>query len=458
MKTTGKRTAILLTLLLLMFSASLAIDHSPSVATEPALRQRAFAENEEERTGKTPAQPGAQPWMVALVEAGEPNAQEGQFCGASLIAPQWVLTAAHCVEGESPASVDVIVGRYQLSSDQGERIGAKRIIPHPGYVDEEDGQANDIALIELSRPATAGKPISLIDAANAAVDDPGAQARVTGWGRVPEEGLEATDKLYGVDVPVVTQEACQAAHDGEVQADEICAGLPQGGADSCEGDSGGPLFVPVADGKAVQIGIVSWGGDGCGLPQSYGVYTRLTEYEQWIKSRTGETGAEPTLSLFLPLIFGRNGEAQAGAANAEPVPAVSPTSSPDSPPPSDPASPDPTLIDPARTALPASYSLVDVQTEQGGRVAYFETPNGDYVDIGVFDAGYPSLAEWVAEEEDDVGGQIIQVRDHPVLIEDVGDRYGPFWYATFVIDGQIVFIDGALSYDELLAAVVSLID
>ncbi len=420
MKTMAKRTAILLTLLLLMLSASLVINHAPSVASGQAFQQSGL----DERTGKTPAQSGAQPWMAVLVDVGEPNVREGQFCGASLIAPQWILTAAHCVEDQSPTSVDVVVGRYQLTSDQGERIGAKRIIPHPGYVNEQDGQANDIALIELNRPTAAGRPISLIDAANAAADDPGVLARIAGWGRVPEKGLDVTDKLYSVDVPVVPQQACQVAHDGDIQADELCAGLPQGGADSCEGDSGGPLFVPAAGGKAVQIGITSWGGDGCGLPQSYGVYTRLTEYEHWIKTQIDGT-------------------------NADSAPTVRPTS----PSPSDSAS-----IDPAETALPAGYSLIDAQNDQGERVAYFETRDGDYVDVSVFDADYSSLAEWMAEEGDEAIGQITQARDVPVLIEDGSDRHGAFWYATFVVDGQLIFIDGVLSYDELLAAVISLIN
>ena len=421
MKPTAKRYSTLLTLLLALF---IALSSGPSATTpEHHLRQSGAATTSGEYTGKTPAQPGAQPWMVALVNAQTPDANEGQFCGASLISSKWVLTAAHCVEGETAASVDAVIGRNQLSTQQGERIHAKRIIVHPGYVDQEDGQANDIALIELNHATTAGQPISIINAATAAVDDAGAQARITGWGRVPEKNLDHTDKLFGVNVPVMTQQACQKSYDNTVSGDEICAGLPQGGKDSCEGDSGGPLFIPNAQGKAIQIGIVSWGGPaGCGMPNNPGVYTRLTEYENWIK-------------------------AQMSGDSTNPAPTPDPTPTPDS-----------TLIDPATVLLPEAYTLVDAQSNAGERYASFETPFGDYADISVFDTDDASLVDWLAGQDDAEDGEIIEVQGVKVLVLDKSDAYGPVLSAVFLAKGQLVFLDATLAQADLVTAIISLIN
>jgi hypothetical protein len=242
----------------------------------------AFVGQASANTGKTPATQGEQPWMVGLVEAGTANARDGHFCGGSLIAPDWVLTAAHCLEGiASPDEVDLVIGRHQLSSNAGERIPAAELLLHKGYPDYADGEDNDIALIRLSRPATQGTPISLITAATAAIDDPGQMARVTGWGVLSEDGETTPDLLHGVNVPVVSQAACEAIYGADLQPDGLCAGLEQGGADSCYGDSGGPLVVADKNGKPIQIGVVSW-GDECGASGNYGVYARLTEYEAWI--------------------------------------------------------------------------------------------------------------------------------------------------------------------------------
>ena len=235
-------------------------------------------------TGKTPAEPGAQPWMVALVEAESDNAYDGQFCGGSLIEPDLVLTAAHCLVGfEEASQIEALIGRHVLSSSSGERIPAAEVFMHAGYDDYNDGEDNDIALIRLERPSTVGRPIQVISRQNAYVDDPGTVARATGWGILPEDNDQTPDELHAVEIPVVSQAVCQAVYGEDLLPDGLCAGLAEGGKDTCSGDSGGPLVANDAQGTPIQIGVVSW-GDDCGAPESYGVYARLTTYEDWIKS------------------------------------------------------------------------------------------------------------------------------------------------------------------------------
>ncbi len=237
--------------------------------------------------GKTEATPGAQPWMVGQVDSSEPNAFYGHGCGGALITPEWILTAAHCLEGYSASEVDYVIGRHVLSSNEGERIPAAQIILHPGYA-QTDGDDHDIALVKLSRPATAGTPIGLVTPATTHLDEAGVIARVTGWGQMGENDERYPDALFGVSLPIVAQGTCEAQLGADrIQETEICAGVPEGGKDSCYGDSGGPLTVPNGEGTGeVLAGVVSW-GDECGAPNSSGVYTRVTEYIDWINQTMG---------------------------------------------------------------------------------------------------------------------------------------------------------------------------
>src|SRR5688500_18515972 len=95
----------------------------PQLLVAPArvvLAQQA-PEEDPEIVGGREAEPGAWPWQAALVQAQSANAFNGQFCGGTLIAPEWVLTAAHCVDaGEEPGELHVVLGRHQLSTDAGE--------------------------------------------------------------------------------------------------------------------------------------------------------------------------------------------------------------------------------------------------------------------------------------------------------------------------------------------------
>ncbi len=239
-----------------------------------------LAAREESATGKVPAEDGEHPWQVALVSRGENNAYDGQFCGGSLIAPEWILTAAHCLEEESADSVDVVIGRNTLSSSDGERIPAEQIILHSDYMDGSDENA-DIALIKLSRPATEGEIISLANNQTTGhLDDAGVDVTVSGWGLLHELDETSPDELHDVSTEIVSNELCNVAYDGEINNSVLCAGEEEGGKDSCNGDSGGPLITNEG-GEPLQVGVVSW-GEGCGLENYYGVYTRVAAFQDWM--------------------------------------------------------------------------------------------------------------------------------------------------------------------------------
>lgn len=235
--------------------------------------------------------PDKYPFVAALVRAWQEDEFQGQFCGASLIHPEWVLTAGHCV-GSSPASINVLVGRSDLTDDtQGERIGVAEIHRHPRF--DSATLANDVALIRLERAATAGSPISLATPADAMLFAPGVVATVVGWGStygLPPGTPEQPAKLRELGVPIISDAACTLAWgDLAIFPDMLCAGGVQG-QDSCVGDSGGPLFV---GGK--QVGIVSGGSNPCAQASRPGLYARVATYQEWIASILAATPPPPVL-------------------------------------------------------------------------------------------------------------------------------------------------------------------
>ena len=224
--------------------------------------------------GGEPADFGEYPFMVALLfEPTAGNDFQKQYCGGSLIASRWVLTAAHCLDFlESPDEVAVAVSRTNLDSAEGQRVAVREFFVHPDW--DPNVISPDVGLLRLARPVTGVQPIQLAGAGGDAFEAAGTLLTVIGWGNTSRTGQASfPNELREVVVPVVADAPCDTAYHGFLTVEtQLCAG--QKGLDSCGGDSGGPLFATTSGGTEVQVGIVSF-GIGCAKNRFPGVYTEV---------------------------------------------------------------------------------------------------------------------------------------------------------------------------------------
>jgi hypothetical protein len=193
------------------------------------------------------------------------------------VAPQWVLTAAHCIDGAGV--IDVLVGSNLLSTNE-VRIRVDRTFMHAAY---QRGVTGDIGLLHLAEPVTLTN-VLLFDPSTGGSEIDYLRGTVTGWGNMDAYSYYGVypDALQEVSLPLIDEAACRS-HWGDFIGEGlmICAGYPVMTKSACYGDSGGPLMVQNAAGDWLQVGVVKGGDSYCAgtLPN---LYTRVAPYRAWI--------------------------------------------------------------------------------------------------------------------------------------------------------------------------------
>lgn len=223
------------------------------------------------------------PWQV-YYEAGQ------YMCGGSIISEDWVITAAHCTRNNDgseipPAEMLIRAGATNpYQSHSGKTYLISEVIVHEDFNNRT--LVNDIALLKLQQPVDVvnAKAVKLLTDADVmeGASDPGVMTWVTGWGLTQVSPEEFPWDLQKVQLPIVSEEQASVVWKN-ISGNVIMAGYRNADRDACNGDSGGPMVVSVS-GEYRLAGITSWGSEDC---DTYSAYTRISAYEDWIRTNTG---------------------------------------------------------------------------------------------------------------------------------------------------------------------------
>jgi secreted trypsin-like serine protease len=289
------------------------------------------------------------PWQAAVVYA--PSKKPGQdephreICGGELITSRIVMTAGHCVAdsdpdctlcGEDPVctvlsdpspgdgtckldpdDVDVILGRSTLTDhSQGAEMTVQAVKLGTSFNGDYQGDGVprfDAGYLVLSA-ASGQTPIKIAGTDEGALWDAGSPEEISGWGSISESGTPV-NSLRAATVNVIDDSTCSGDYGSDFDATTmICAGFQGGGADTCFGDSGGPLQAPLQGGGDRLVGITGW-GEGCGEAGAPGVYTRIAGPTMRSLIAADVSSLETAQGLPQEGIFGSGGQPRTSIAS-----------------------------------------------------------------------------------------------------------------------------------------------
>ncbi|KAL5019249.1 hypothetical protein ScPMuIL_004971 [Solemya velum] len=205
--------------------------------------------------------------------------------GPRFLSEFWIISAAHCYSSLSKSDILVRTGdlNNKVTEDYEEEFELDQMIMHELYDDDE--YDFDIALLKVKPKEGHGirfndyvQPACLPDEMTEYED--GTQCLISGWGKTAHG---YPNLLKRAEVPIIPPDDCQSMYKGQLSSRMFCAGIKEGGIDTCSGDSGGP-FVCNINGKFTVLGATSF-GNGCALPNSPGVYAHVRQFLPWIKDK-----------------------------------------------------------------------------------------------------------------------------------------------------------------------------
>ncbi|XP_058833070.1 phenoloxidase-activating factor 2-like [Topomyia yanbarensis] len=239
---------------------------------------------------------GEFPWMVALFSQDNEGADKTYFCGGSLIKPNIVLTAAHCIINRLEKILVVRAGEWDTKTEfevlpyQEQRV-AQAII-HNNY--NAQFLFNDVALLVLEQAFVADENVQLLCPPPQGIEFNDENCVATGWGKDKFDSVSYQVIMKKVELPIVSNADCQTAlratrlgRSFRLHNSFICAGGMEG-IDTCTGDGGSPLVCPIPNevNRYYQAGIVAW-GIGCAQDSVPGVYVKVSLYSDWIEEQLG---------------------------------------------------------------------------------------------------------------------------------------------------------------------------